>query len=126
MSKGTPLLELRKPSNRSGCDRMSGAAHELRDYDESLGSGSDGVSGVARDESQFRVFARTQHTDIGGYDDTARPDHVVESPSTAENINIISVAQSVNVPKERIAMPRDYGVARITRKRGSGQVSRPE
>jgi hypothetical protein len=70
------------------------------------------MGGVTGDESDLTFFAAPDNGKIGGLHDFSAYYFVMKLLAASHDVNVIAVAQIVNVPKESIAMSSDDSISR--------------
>src|ERR1700730_16993865 len=68
------------------------------------------MRGIAGDQSQLTISAGSERRKICRLNYFSSNHNVMELFSAPENVHIIAIFKSMDVPEERIAMPRNYRV----------------
>ena len=106
------------------CLRLAVASNKPGKYHEALWCRANVIRGIAGDEGQLRIVGLPDYAYIFRFDDSFSGDGIGKGAAAAAYLNLVALAQLVDVPEEGIAMSGDDGIACLARLRGLLHVAR--
>src|SRR5579864_1101033 len=109
------------------CGRRGGRfGNHLRHNDQPLRGGADGMRWIAGDECQLSVLGGTQNGKVCRLDNPPSSHHVMKQLASAQNVDIVAIAETVNVAEKCVAMPGNDRVPNASRNGGFREMRRTQ
>src|ERR1017187_7150297 len=103
--------------------RRRGVRNPLGTNDKSAGGGTDEVERITGDQGKNLIFGGRQHSDIVGPHDDGGDDAVTELAEHRGEGDHVVPANVSQWPEERVAMPGNADVSRLSRKCRTGDMA---